>query len=118
MITYHCKKMYGGKLSIRSPIVEYCIKMKEQLTIEFEGKKMIVKNLKDYTCDERPQIAQRSDKYMKRGDIYRLYDYTFIPEEDKPLDFTKDGMTKMYEAMKGFFKKKPEQTKIPIDICK
>ena len=75
---------------------------------------MKVKNLKDYTCDERPQIAQRSDKYIKKGSIYRLYDYEFIPQETaKELDWTLDGLRKLSEAFKNLNKpKQMDLTKI------
>ena len=114
-MNYTARKMWQGKVSVRSFIVEYCIKMKEPLTIEYEGKLMKVRNLKDYTCDERPQIAQRSDKYIKKGEIYRLYDYEFIPQEDvnPASDWEMEGLKKMLLAWKNL--KKPKQTTIPLD---
>lgn len=108
---YKCKKLWQGRVSVRSYIVEYCRKMREPLTIEFEGKLMRVRDLKDYTCDERPQIAQRSDKYIKRGEIYRLYDFKWNPtEEPTPLDYTKEGLGKLLEAWKAL--KRPKQMEI------
>jgi hypothetical protein len=110
---YKCKKMWQGRVSVRSYLVEYCQKMKEPLVIEFEGKRMKVKDLKDYACDERPQIAQRSDKYIKRGETYHLYDFEFIPEEPTPLDYTKEGLSSLLKAWKAL--KKPKQLSLDND---
>lgn len=109
MIYYKAKKMWQGKVSVRSFIVEYCRKMREPLQIEYDGRIMKVKNLKDYTCDERPQIAQRSDKYIKKGEIYRLYDYEFFPQEEvnPASDWEMEGLKKMLIAWKN--SKKPKQ---------
>jgi hypothetical protein len=111
-MNYTCKKQWEGKVSVRSYIVEYCKKMKEPLILEFAGKKMKVKDLKDYTCDKHPFIAQRSDNFIKKGSVYNLYDYNFIPQEDvKPAeDWKMEGLKKALLAWKN--SKKPKQMKV------
>lgn len=57
--------------------------MDEPLVICYGGKTMRVHNLDDYTCDQRRHIAERTDTYIRKGDLYSLFDYVWAPDEDK-----------------------------------
>jgi len=82
--------------------------MREPLVIEFEGKQMKVRDLDKYYCDDIPHTAQRSDKYIRKGHQYRLYDYLFEPniEATPPTDWTTGGISKLVEAWKNLNKPK------------
>lgn len=86
--------------------------MREPLIIEFEGKQMKVKDLNKYYCDDIPHTAQKSDKYIRKGEQYRLYDYLFEPniEAIPQENWEMDGLKKMLLAWKNL--KKPKQLKI------
>jgi len=114
-MNYTCKKQFAGKVSVRSYIVEYCQKMKEPLTLLFDGKSMKIKNLKSYTCDNIPFVAQMSDKYIKKGAIYRLYDYEFSPDPEIVQDYTDLGLKRKFEAMKEALFGKKKETQMSID---
>lgn len=109
---YKCKKMFTGRTSVRDYLVKYCRKMKEELIIEFEGKQMKVRDLDKYYCDNIPHHAQHSDKFIKKGDVYYLWDYLFEPNiEINPAEnWEMDGLKKMLLAWKNL--KKPKQMKV------
>ncbi len=72
---------------------------------------MIVNKTVPYTCDNLPFIAQRTDQYIKKGGIYRLYDFLWQPFVIND-EWSNDGRAKMLEAWKKL--KKPKQ--IPLDM--
>lgn len=101
--------MFTGRTSVRDYLVKYCKKMREPLIIEFEDKQMRVKDLDKYYCDQIPHHAQHSDKFIRKGDVYYLWDYLFEPNiEVKPTsDWEMEGLKKMLLAWKNL--KKPKQ---------
>ena len=106
--------MFTGRTSVRDCIVKYCKRMKEPLVIEFEGKQMKVKDLDKYYCDNIPHHAQLSDKYIKKGQVYYLYDYLFVPniEEVPAQDYTKEGLEMKLKALKDALFGKQGQMKV------
>jgi hypothetical protein len=110
----HVKKMYGGRTSVRDYLVKYCKKMREPLIIDFENKQMRVKDLNKYYCDQIPHHAQLTDKYIRKGEVYYLWDYLFEPniEATPPTEYTETGLKGLLQAWKNL--KKPKQ--MPIDL--
>lgn len=100
-----------NRTSVRDYIVKYCKKKREPLVIEYDDKQMRVKNLDKYTCDQIPHHAQLSDRYIKKGDVYYLYDFLFEPTiEVKKAEFTNEGRMAMLNAWKKL--KAPRQMTI------
>lgn len=97
----HIKKLFGGKVSVRSYLVKYCKKTRTNLVIEFEGQKMTVEypNLDRYTTDGNTYTAKRYDQYIRMGDKYKLYDYIWRPDVE-PASWTKQGMELVISAWK------------------
>lgn len=100
MIQYSCKKLWGGRVSVRDCVVKYAEKTGQVIQIEFEGQFMRVNKDTPYTTDERHHIALRTDKYIKKGLTYKLLDYVWNPELKKQEEFTTDGRAKLLEAWK------------------
>jgi hypothetical protein len=89
------KKIFGGRVSVRSYLVKYCKKTHKDLTIEFERQNMTVRwpDLGRYTTDGNTYTAKRFDQYIRLGDKYKLYDYIWRPDiEDK--GWTTEGAKK------------------------
>ena len=105
------KKMWTGRTSVRDYFVKYCKKMREPLIISYGGKQMKVKDLNKYYCDNIGHYAQLSDKYIRKGDVYYLYDYEFVPDfEEPPKDYNEQGLKGLLMAWKNL--KKPKQLRI------
>lgn len=106
MIKVAVKKMWGGKVSVRSYLVEYGIKTNQPLKIVFEGQEMVIlpEKLKNYTCENQEFTAKRTDKYIRAGEKYKLYDYEWIPQ--KNYGWTEKGLKHLFECYKKVFKKK------------
>jgi hypothetical protein len=86
--------------------------MKEPLVIEYGDKKMKVKDLNKYYCDQIPHHAQRSDKFIRKGEVYYLWDYLFEPniEATPPTEYTETGLKGLLMAWKNL--NKPKQMSI------
>ena len=115
MISYHAKKMFGGRVSVRSYHIEYIKKMKQNLKLIYDGREMIITPHTQYTCDERLHRAKKTDKYIKKGDYYKLYDYVFNPRVHQSMEETWDGVKAKFTAMGealGKFRAKPKQEKL------
>ena len=105
---YTAKKIYNGYVSVRSPVIEYCIKNKRDLLIVYKSESMLVNhlNLNKFISDNVWYVAKRSDKYMKKGVSYFLYDYPWIPKSisKKPptvtISMTVDGAEMMLKALR------------------
>jgi hypothetical protein len=98
MIVYKSKKMFGGRVSVRSCHIDYITRMKDKLLLKFDGREMIITPKTPYTCDERLHRAEKTDKYIKKGEYYKLYDYVFVAKQ-KPIEETWDGVKARFEAL-------------------
>lgn len=108
---YQCKKLWGGRVSVRSYIVDYCKKMKEPLIVTFENKRMKIRNFRSFYCDGRTYTAEMTDKYIKKGETYKLYDFQWNPEVKHEEYYTMEGMSKMVKC----WKKIKDGTQLPLD---
>jgi len=99
MMKYKSLKLWQGKISVRSFIVEFAKKTGQSIEVEYNKQKMIVNSKTPYTCDQMPHLAQRSDMYIKKGDTYHLYDFEWKPII-KIDEWTGDGRLKMLDAWK------------------
>ena len=107
-MNYTCKKMYGGRVSVRDYMVKYCKKMREPLIISYGGKQMKVKDLNKYYCDNIGHYAQLTDKYIRKGQVYYLYDFEFSPNiEEVSKDYNEEGLKGLLNAWKAH--KAPKQ---------
>jgi len=104
MIFYHCHKLYGGRVSVRDYLVKYARKTRQVIEIYYEGNKMRVNGNTQYECDGRNHLAKRTDKYIKRGETYQLYDYVWNPVVTEPEDMSLDGRMSLLKAWKNMKK--------------
>ena len=97
------KKLFGGRVSVRSYLVKYCKKTRQNLVIEFEGQNMTVEwpDLGRYTTDGNTYTAKRYDRYIRLGEKYKLYDYIWRPNVE-PVGWTKEGLKKYLEIVRIF----------------
>lgn len=80
---FYARKLYMGKVSVQSSVVDYCKRLGRKLIIDYEGQRMLVHNLDDYTTDGQSFMARYSDKYIKSGNNYKLYDFQWLPSEQR-----------------------------------
>lgn len=106
---YKAKKLWTGRVSVRDYIVAYCKKMNEPLTIMYQDRHMRVRDLADFYCDQRHHIAQRSDKFIRKGQTYMLYDYLWDPSDPVEVEYTEDGRKAMLTAWKALKKNVQER---------
>jgi hypothetical protein len=105
---YKIKRLWGGYASVRSSVVEFAKRTHRKVKIEYDGQYMIIDGDTKYEITAPPQIAQRTDKYMKKGKPYQLYDYLWSPVNEKtPTEYTQDGLKELHKIMKSLFSKKP-----------
>ena len=97
MIKYKCKKLWGGKVSVRSCVVDYARRTGQSIEVEFNGQKMVINNKSAYEVTAPPQTAQRTDRYMKKGESYQLYDFLWQPKIEIN-DWTNEGRSKLLSA--------------------
>ena len=77
------RKIYEGKVDVWDKVVDYCKRLNRKLIVDFEGQRMLIHNLDAYTYEGQCYVAQRDDKYMKMGDVYKLYRFVWAPVEQK-----------------------------------
>ena len=106
MIQFPTRKLWGGDVSVPSFLVQYAKKMHQQIKITHENAYMIIDGKTPYLITAPTQVAQHTDKYIKRGEYYSLYDYKWNPTIEVK-DYTKEGLGKLHNAMSKIFKKKP-----------
>ena len=102
---------------MRSSTVEHAKKMKQVIKIEYQNGYMMIDGNTPYEITAPPQIAQRTDEYVKKGEMYQLYDYAWNPTIVEQ-DYNAEGLTKMHEAMSKVFGKKPQRLEIHLTIDK
>lgn len=94
---FYARKLYNGRVSVQSSVVEYCKRLGRKLIVDYEGQRMLVHNLDNFTCDGQSFLARHTDKYIKSGNTYKLYDYIWAPIEEKHKEqgevFTFDNIT-------------------------
>jgi len=83
---FYARKLYMGNVSVQSSIVEYCKRLGRKLIVDYEGQRMLVHNLDNFVCDGQSFVAHHTDKYIKAGRLYKLYDYSWNPVEQKHTD--------------------------------
>jgi hypothetical protein len=76
---YPIRKLYRGRASIRSHIVEKCIKNDESIDVIFEDKVM---TLKPSELTDKKELLTPLAMNSKFKGQYQLYDYTFKPNQD------------------------------------
>ena len=108
MQIYKIKRLWGGKASIRSSIIEHIKKMKQQLRVEYQNGYMIINGDTPYEITAPSQIAQRTDEYIKKGQLYQLYDYEWNPTV-VVTDYNKEGLQKLHDIYYKVFGNKDEQ---------
>lgn len=84
MKTYYVKKIFNGFVSVRSPIIQSCLKKKQSLRIVYNGKEMIIPMQK---LRNPFQLHSRTFTSKFNGKPYKLYDFRFKPKDDKQLTF-------------------------------
>lgn len=73
------KKLYKGYTSVRSNLVEKCLRLKEPLVINYEGKSMTV----PYGKLHVPFQFHRKKMISKyNGEVYELVDFLFVEDKD------------------------------------
>ena len=85
--------------------------MRDKLKLVYDGREMIITPKTPYTCDERLHKATKTDKYIKAGQYYKLYDYIFTAKP-KPIQETMDGLRTRFEALGRALGKTPKQEKL------
>lgn len=102
MISFKSKKLWGGKVSVRSCIVEFAKKTGQVIEVTHNGLKMKINSASSYTCDNVPHIAQRTDKYIKAGKVYQLFDYEWKPivENDEWTSSGKESLLSAWKKLK------------------
>ena len=68
------------------------------MRLVYDGKYMIITPKTPYICDGILHKAERSDKYIAKGDYYKLYDYVFTPKHSV-VEQTMDGLKANFEAL-------------------
>jgi hypothetical protein len=108
---FKSRKLWGHFVSVPSCIAEYARRNHRNLRVEYEDKYMIITPKTDFELNAPPQKANRTDKYIKKGEYYQLRDYQWLPLETvKPIEYTNDGRLKMLEAWKKL--KSPKQMEV------
>lgn len=115
MIIFKARKLWGGDVSVQGHIVEHAKKMKQKIKIMYQNAYMIIDGNTPYQITAPAMIAQHTDSYIKKGQMYQLYDYRWNPQVVKQEDYTVEGMEKLHSAMEKIFKKKDKQLDI-IDV--
>ena len=69
-------KLFNGYASVRSPVVDNCVKTNSDLLIVYDGKSMLLKPLD--LLNKRKQFVTKQFTSHWRG-TYQLYDYKFNP---------------------------------------
>lgn len=108
MLVFKAKKMFGGRVSVRSYHIDYITRMRDKLRLIYDGREMIITPKTPYICDGRLHKAEKTDKYIKRGDYYKLYDYVFLAKS-KPIEETMEGLKAKFEALGRALGKTPKQ---------
>lgn len=105
---FYARKLYNGRVDVWDKVVKYCQRLNRKLIVDYNGQKMLVTDLNNYVADGKSYMAQRTDKYMKAGDMYSLYSFTWNPVEEKheEAEISMDGRLKMLQAWKDMMKKK------------
>ena len=105
---FYARKLYMGNVSINSQVVEYCKRLGRKLIVDYQGARMLIKDLDNFLCDGQTFIAHHSDKYMKAGNTYKLYDYIWAPIEAKheEPEISMEGRLAMLKAWKDLQKGK------------
>lgn len=110
-LSFKSRKLWGGSVSVPSFLVDFAKKTQKKIKIEYEGQYMVVDGLTHYEVTAPPQIAKRTDKYIRAGQPYQLYDYVWNPQEDKgPIGYTKEGLERLHDAYAKIFGKKVKKT--------
>ena len=74
MRTYHAKKIWNGHISVRSNIVDKCLKENSFLKILYRDKEMTLSP--QDLLDKRQQFVK--DKFLSKWEgTYELWDYEF-----------------------------------------
>lgn len=112
--TYKIKRLWGGYASVRSSVIEFAKRTGRAVKIEYDGQYMVVDGNTKYEITAPPQIAQKTDKYMRKGKPYQLYDYLWSPHIEKNVvDYTNEGLGKLLEAWKAL--KRPKQNTLDFE---
>lgn len=114
MIIFRAKKLWGGDVSVQSHIVEHAKKMKQKIKVEYQNAYMIIDGNTPYQITAPAMIALHTDSYIKKGQMYQLYDYRWNPQVIEP-EMSIEGRLKMLQAFKDMKKKKDKQLDI-IDV--
>ena len=105
---FKSRKLYGGYISIPDFVVKYARRTHKKVRAEFEGQYMLISPDDKYEVTAPNQTAHRTDKYIKKGQIYTLWDFWWSPvDEVKPTDWTMGGLSKLVEAYRKM--KAPKQ---------
>ena len=80
MAHYQIKRLYRNHASVRSNVIESCIKANEPLTLTYKDKKMTlsVEDLKDY----KQVFTKNVFRSKFDGSLYKLFDYRFIDDKE------------------------------------
>jgi len=99
---YQAKKIWEGKVSVRSYLVAYCKRNRENLIIKYQGGKMTVEyyDLDRYTTDGIKYVTKISDQYIAKGKKYILCDYKWQIDPE-PVSWTKEGADKLISAWRN-----------------
>jgi hypothetical protein len=104
---FSSRKLYNGYVSVPSCILDYVKRNHKSLRVEYGDHYMIVTPKTPFEITAPPQKAQRTDRYIKKGEYYNLLDFQWLPLETvKPIEYTNDGRLKMLEAWKNLRKDK------------
>jgi hypothetical protein len=79
------KRLFNGFASVRSYIVEDCIKNNEGLQILYGGETMTITHAA-LSGKEPFQIHKKEFTSKFSGESYELYDFKFKPDEGKQLN--------------------------------
>ena len=108
---FKARKLWGGYVSVPDCIVKYAVRTRRKLRVEFEGQYMMIDKNSKYEVTAPNQTAHRTDKYIKKGATYQLYDYFWLPvDEVRPTDWTTKGLEKLSQAWKNL--NKPKQMEV------
>lgn len=99
---FYARKLYNSRVSVQSSVVDYARRLGRKLIVDYEGQRMLVHNLEAYECDGQSFLARHTDKYIKAGNTYKLYDYIWDPvkqKEEEP-EISLNGRMMMLKAWK------------------
>jgi len=78
MRTYHAKKIWNGHISVRSNIIDKCLKENSSLKILYKNKEMILSP--QDLLDKQKQLTK--ERFLSKWEgTYELRDYPFEPDE-------------------------------------